>query len=56
MDNSKIVVYAGTRNVYPQMYTSLKSLIVNTEVDMVYLLPGHTWNCFGVPWVICCRK
>lgn len=38
MDNSKIVVYAGTRNVYPQMYTSLKSLIVNTEVDMVYLL------------------
>ena len=38
MDNSKIVVYSGTRNVYPQMYTSLKSLIVNTEVDMVYLL------------------
>lgn len=38
MDNSKIVVYSGTRNVYPQMYTSLKSLIINTEIDMVYLL------------------
>ena len=34
----KIVVYAGTRNVYPQMYTSLKSLLVNNEIDLVYLL------------------
>ncbi len=34
----KIAVYAGTRNIYPQMYTSLKSLLLNTEMDMVYLL------------------
>ena len=37
MDHPKIVVYSGTRNVYPQMYTSLKSLLINTKVDLVYL-------------------
>lgn len=34
----KIAVYAGTRNIYPQMYTSLKSLLLNNEMDHVYLL------------------
>lgn len=34
----KVAVYAGTRAVYPQMYTSLKSLLMNTEMDKVYLL------------------
>ena len=38
MDNDRIVVYAGTRNVYPQMYVSLKSLLANTQVDLVLLL------------------
>ena len=38
MDNDRIVVYAGTRNVYPQMYTSLKSLLINNEMDRVYLM------------------
>ena len=38
MDHPKIVVYAGTRNVYPQMYVSLKSLLCNTPVDGVFLL------------------
>ena len=33
----KIVVYAGTRNVYPQMYVSLKSLLMNSPIDMVFL-------------------
>ena len=34
----KVAVYAGTRNVYPQMYTSLKSLLTNTKMDRVYLM------------------
>ena len=34
----KLVVYAGTRNVYEQMYVSLKSLLLNTPVDGVFLL------------------
>ena len=36
--NDKVVVYAGTKNVYPQMYTSLKSLLLNNQIDRVYLL------------------
>ena len=39
MAERKVVVYAGTSNVYPQMYTALKSLLINTpSVDQVYLL------------------
>ena len=34
----KVAVYSGTRNVYPQMYVSLKSLLLNTEMDRVYLM------------------
>lgn len=34
----KVAVYSGTRNVYDKMYTALKSLIVNTQMDRVYLL------------------
>ena len=34
----KIAVYAGTRNIYGQMYTSLKSLLLNTPMDQVFLL------------------
>lgn len=34
----KVAVYSGTRNVYPQMYVSLKSLLLNNEMDRVYLL------------------
>lgn len=34
----KVVVYAGTRNVYEQMYVSLKSLLLNNEIDRVYLM------------------
>ena len=34
----KIVVYAGTQNVYEQLYTSLKSLLYHTPVDAVFLL------------------
>lgn len=34
----KVALYAGTKNVYPQMYTSLKSLLINNTMDRVYLL------------------
>lgn len=34
----RVAVYAGTENVYPQMYTSLKSLLINNKMDRVYLL------------------
>lgn len=34
----KVVAYAGTRNIYDQMYVCLKSLLVNNEIDRVYLL------------------
>lgn len=33
----KVAVYAGTRNLYEQMYVCLKSLLVNTQMDRVYL-------------------
>ena len=34
----KVAVYAGTKNIYPQMYTALKSLLLNNQMDRVYLL------------------
>jgi len=34
----RIAVYAGTSNIYEQMYTSLKSLLLNNKMDHVYLL------------------
>lgn len=34
----KVAVYSGTRNVYPIMYTSLKSLLLNNDMDRVYLM------------------
>ena len=34
----KVTVYAGTRNLYKQMYVCLKSLLANTVMDRVYLL------------------
>ena len=34
----KVAVYAGTRNIYEQMYVCLKSLLLNNKMDRVYLL------------------
>lgn len=34
----KVAVYAGTRNLYEQMYVCVKSLMANTIMDRVYLL------------------
>ena len=33
----KVAVYSGTREVYPQMHTALKSLLLNTPMDRVFL-------------------
>ena len=45
----KLVVYAGTRNVYEQMYVSLKSLLLNTPVDGVFLLVEDDNFPYSVP-------
>ena len=46
----KTVVYAGTSNVYPQRYTSLKSLLVNTpSIDQVYRLSEDDEFPFPLP-------
>ena len=34
----KIAVYTGTRNIYDQMYVCLKSLLLTTPMDRVFLL------------------
>lgn len=34
----RVVVYAGTKNIYDKMYVALKSLLVNNLIDRVYLL------------------
>ena len=34
----KVVAYAGTRNLYEQMYVCLKSLLAHNQIDRVYLL------------------
>lgn len=47
MDN--VAVYSGTRNVYPQMYTSLKSLLLNNEMDRVYLMIEDNEFPFPIP-------
>lgn len=35
---TKIAVYTGSRNLYPDMVTSVKSLLINSDVYKVYLL------------------
>ena len=37
-DMDRVVVYAGTKNIYDQMYVALKSLLANNLIDRVYLL------------------
>lgn len=34
----KVAVYAGTRNIYDQMYVCMKSLLLNNKMDRVFLL------------------
>lgn len=48
----KIAVYAGTRNVYEQMYVSLKSLLLNTPVDGVFLLIEDDEFPYPIPDIV----
>ena len=34
----KVAAYTGTSNLYPMMYTAVKSLLMHSDVDKVYLL------------------
>lgn len=45
----KVAVYAGTRNIYEQMYVCLKSLLLNNKMDRVYLLIEDDTFPYPVP-------
>lgn len=34
----KVAAYSGSRNLYPDMVTAVKSLLINSDVDKVYFL------------------
>jgi hypothetical protein len=34
----KAAVYCGTRNLYPDMITAAKSLLLHSDVDKIYFL------------------
>ena len=38
MNDQKVAVYSGTRNLYPYMPAAMKSLLANSSVDKIYLL------------------
>lgn len=38
LKKEKVAVYCGTRNIYSDISLSLKSLLINSDVDTVYLL------------------
>ena len=48
-DEPRIVVYCGTRNVYEEMLTSLKSLMYHTRIDKAYLLIEDDTFPFELP-------
>ena len=47
--NDRVAVYAGTRNLYGQMYVCLKSLLLNNRMDRVYLLIEDDEYPYPVP-------
>lgn len=47
--SDKVAVYAGTRNIYDQMYVCLKSLLLNNPMDRVYLLIEDDSYPFPIP-------
>ena len=49
----KVVVYAGTRNLYEQMYVCVKSLLANTMVYRVYLLIEDDEFPYQLPDNVC---
>ena len=45
----KVVVYCGTRNLYEDMLTAAKSLVINTNVDQIYFLIEDDEFPFEIP-------
>ena len=45
----RVVVYAGTRNIYEQMYVCLKSLLANNKIDRVFLLIEDDSFPYSIP-------
>ena len=45
----KAAVYAGTRNIYIDMVTSVKSLLMNSDVDVVYFLTEDDTFPYDLP-------
>lgn len=37
MRNKKVAVYTGTRNLYPEMVSAVKSLLIHSDVDEIWL-------------------
>lgn len=37
MRNKKVAVYTGTRNLYPEMVAAVKSILINSDVDEIWL-------------------
>lgn len=37
MRNKKVAVYTGTRNLYPEMVPAVKSLLIHSDVDEIWL-------------------
>lgn len=50
--NERIVVYAGNRDVYEDMYTAAKSLLMHTTVDKVYFLIEDDAFPFDLPDIV----
>ena len=44
----KVVVYSGTRKVYPDMVTASKSLLAHTKVDRLYFVTEDSKNKFPI--------
>ena len=45
----KAAVYTGSRNLYTDMATAVKSLLINSDVDIVYLLIEDDDFQFALP-------
>lgn len=50
--NEKVVVYAGSRNIYPDMVTAANSLLTHNKVDKIYFLIEDDIFPFKIPSVI----
>lgn len=50
--NPKVVVYAGTKNLYPDMVVAAKSLLYHTRVDKVYFLTETDMFHYKLPPII----